>query len=699
MVAQLPSGTILAHRFEVLDWLGSGGFGIAYRCVDHKRSDTAVLKELAPTGSSRDALRMVLPPASSQVLKSKFQEEARRLSKLQLSCVPEVRAYFEENGTAYFAVDDAPDARPMSDRIGNIEMSDFRQLWASLLDALEDIHQVGLIHRDLKPSNILVFPDFRVWLIDFGAAREWHLSHSQSVTTTHTPGYSPPEQLGGRSSLTPSADVYALCATAYHVLTGTLLPSAPARAAGEDYLPIEVRVPHVDRSLSLAIQAGLALRVSERPHSIAALRDLELSRAIDPSLMDWNELDQKLWASRQYRHDPWACPGCQSPLIKPKPGREGACPVCREGKVVNRKVTPNLCPVCRESVLHRKDNRGVAVICPACTVGILRETGGLFRAKRSLHCTECGFSAEKHEHGLGDESWEVIRARSGRAEVVWTCASCHSVADELPDGRLRFVNSELVGEVHFPEEWTNLSHGLAPDSGNAVCQHCHADFYRDDHSLTLLREKLDPWGVSENLIGRRIAWSHLPWLASGKQSPQMGLLCTSCHSEWDESGEGVFALVTSRLSTLRRWQDHEASMEEWGRIAEGLPLPVEWPQWETALEDSLYQAYLEGEIGFRDDADLAWRGDAMSEALHGSGRLEIRGTHLTFGGLLRRTQIDLMESESVTGERITLLVEAGGETIDFVIEPMTLSVRLKSMTVEMHLKATDLARRLRAAMS
>ncbi len=699
MGVALPPGTVLSQRFEVVETLGSGGFGIAYRCRDHKRGDTAVVKELAPTGSTRDKLRLNLPSASALVLKAKFQEEARRVAKLHTSSVPDVRAYFEENGTAYFAVDDAPETRPLSDWIGRIEIEDFRLVWGALLDALEDVHQIGLIHRDLKPSNILVFPDFRVWLIDFGAAREWHLSHSQTQTTTHTPGYAPPEQLGGRSSLTPAADVYALCATAYHVLTGRLLPSAPARASGDEVPPLEDLRPDIDRSLALAIEAGLSLRVSERPQSMAALRDLELSQAVDPSVLGWQEIDRKLLASKQFRRDPWACPACQTPLSKPRPGREGTCPVCREGRVSTRKLTPNLCPSCNESVLQRRDNRDPAVICPSCKVGILRETGGLFRSKKELSCGECGFHEERHAGGVGELTWIEAQAQSGRADFVWICTSCKAVADEFDDGRVSFVNGKLANQALFPEEWTNVAHGLPPDSGNAVCTHCLADFYRDEQSITLLREKLDPWGVSENLIGRRIGWTHLPWLSTGKQSAHAGLLCPECHSEWDETATGMFALVVSRAGILRRWQDHEATMEEWGRLAEGLPLPAEWARWEEALADALYLAYLESEIGFRDDPDLAWRGDASSNALGGSGRIEIRGTNLSYGGLLRKTQINLLESDSVVGERHHLTVETAKSEVDFEIEPMTLAIRVKSATVELSLTATDLARRLRAAMA
>ena len=79
-------------------------------------------------------------------------------------------------------------------------------------------HNPPILHRDIKPSNLILTPDRKVYLIDFGAVQERPHSVGQSFTIVGTYGYTPMEQFGGQSE--PASDLYALGATLIHLLTG-----------------------------------------------------------------------------------------------------------------------------------------------------------------------------------------------------------------------------------------------------------------------------------------------------------------------------------------------------------------------------------------------------------------------------------------------------------------------------------------------
>ena len=96
-----------------------------------------------------------------------------------------------------------------------------------VMNALEKIHFRGMIHRDVSPSSIMILPDGRVRLLDFGAARDVSLE-AQNMTTMSAVfkyGYSPIEQLTQGMRQGPYTDIFALCATLYEMLTGSVPPS------------------------------------------------------------------------------------------------------------------------------------------------------------------------------------------------------------------------------------------------------------------------------------------------------------------------------------------------------------------------------------------------------------------------------------------------------------------------------------------
>lgn len=95
--------------------------------------------------------------------------------------------------------------------------------WAiQLCSVLDYLHtrKPAIIYRDLKPGNIMLRPDGRIVLIDFGTAREYKTGQEEDTISLGTKGYAAPEQYGGDGQTDARTDIYNLGATIYHLVTG-----------------------------------------------------------------------------------------------------------------------------------------------------------------------------------------------------------------------------------------------------------------------------------------------------------------------------------------------------------------------------------------------------------------------------------------------------------------------------------------------
>jgi hypothetical protein len=222
MVAEptyLTPGVVLQDRYEIADEIGRGGFSIVYRARDRRIGADVAIKLLVP------------PPAAARLARERLRREVQAVRQLSH---PNIVAVYDvvDDGPWSFVVMEyvpGPDLAVRVRQRGPLDSDGAARLGRDITAALAAAHRRGILHRDVKPQNILLAPDGRARLTDFGSAR---LAGQETVTQTGglvgTADYAAPEQLvGGRGDA--RADEYALGVTLYYALTGELPARVPSR--------------------------------------------------------------------------------------------------------------------------------------------------------------------------------------------------------------------------------------------------------------------------------------------------------------------------------------------------------------------------------------------------------------------------------------------------------------------------------------
>jgi serine/threonine-protein kinase len=198
--------------YELLEEIGRGGQGVVYRARQKSLNRTVALKVIG------------LGQWSSTPHLKRFRHEAEAAASLEHPQIVPIYEIGERDGSCYFSMkfveggqlDALVKREPLSPRRA-------AKLLVKIARTVQFAHEHGILHRDIKPGNILVDKNGEPHLTDFGLARlleqKSTITHSSDVLGT--PSYMSPEQATGRAKeLTPAADVYALGAVFYHMLTG-----------------------------------------------------------------------------------------------------------------------------------------------------------------------------------------------------------------------------------------------------------------------------------------------------------------------------------------------------------------------------------------------------------------------------------------------------------------------------------------------
>ncbi len=209
-------GQTIGH-YRIIERIGEGGMGEVYRAHDEQLDRDVALKVL-PSGTLTD-----------ESARRQFRKEALTLAKLNHPNIETVHEFNSQSGVDFLAMELVPGS-PLSQRLksGALPEQEVVGLGAQLAEALAVAHENGVIHRDLKPSNLMVTPDGRVKILDFGLAlllvpaQEGDVTQSITTTSTNISGtvpYMSPEQLRGLP-VDARSDIYAAGTVLYEMATG-----------------------------------------------------------------------------------------------------------------------------------------------------------------------------------------------------------------------------------------------------------------------------------------------------------------------------------------------------------------------------------------------------------------------------------------------------------------------------------------------
>ncbi len=282
----LPAGAILQGKYLIGRTLGAGGFGITYQAFQMNLDRVVAIKEFFPANIAVRAdqsyvngrgLSVRVSRADSKQVYEKtlgsFEEEGKKLASINLSGVVGIYDCFRENATAYLVMEYISGQNLkvyLAQQGGKLEEGEILKLLEPVILSLSKIHEIGIIHRDISPDNLILNKHGMPVLVDFGAARAiggYQDKEGKSFTIIMKQGYAPLEQYNSHGNQGPWTDVYALCATIYHLLTGHVAEDVSIRIQdgnSEENIRNELLAEGVSMRTASAVAAGMRILYTKR---------------------------------------------------------------------------------------------------------------------------------------------------------------------------------------------------------------------------------------------------------------------------------------------------------------------------------------------------------------------------------------------------------------------------------------------------
>jgi tRNA A-37 threonylcarbamoyl transferase component Bud32 len=254
------------ERYQRGERIASGGMGEVWRA-----RDTVLGREVAVKVLKREF-------ADDATFRARFAAEARHAAGLHHPGIASVFDYgILQEGNAPYLVMELVDGKPLSELLAQGQPFDAEQarlLALQVAEALAAAHEAGVVHRDVKPANLLVTPDGRVKITDFGIARATgSVAFTQTGQIVGTPQYLSPEQARGESA-TEASDVYALGVVLFECLSGRrpFVADTPiATALAQIHQPVPSLPDSVPPALAEVVRHALAKDPAERYADGAAI--------------------------------------------------------------------------------------------------------------------------------------------------------------------------------------------------------------------------------------------------------------------------------------------------------------------------------------------------------------------------------------------------------------------------------------------
>ena len=290
----------LIGRYELISELGRGGMGIVYRAWDADLQRHVALKVLL-AGGFTDSTGV-----------KRFLREARSAARIDHPGVVRVFDIGHHEDEVFFAMDliEGVNLANICDEIGQLPISEALRITRDISRALQAAHDLDLAHRDIKPGNVLLEPDGRVYITDFGLVSDQSGSRlTQTGQLMGTPAYMAPEQARGVGIQWKSTDIYAVGSVLYEMLAGCPAYDGPT---GMDILlalvadgPRAVRqIREIPQDVAVICERAMARDPDQRYASPAALAD-DIDRFLQGEPILARPVSQlyrlRLWSRRHER--------------------------------------------------------------------------------------------------------------------------------------------------------------------------------------------------------------------------------------------------------------------------------------------------------------------------------------------------------------------------------------------------------------
>ncbi|HEX3232682.1 MAG TPA: serine/threonine-protein kinase [Gemmatimonadales bacterium] len=273
----------LGDDYELLDLLGTGGFGRVYRVRDLQLEREVALKVLHPALTQ-----------DPEVLE-RFRREAQLAARLSHPNIVNIYDIAGRSGLIWYTMEliEGPSLAQLVEREGPLSLEQVLRLLREALSALAHAHGSGLVHRDIKPENMLIDLSGSLQITDFGLALALRGKFGGATSQSGTPQFASPEQLLGER-VDQRSDLYSLAAVACYALLGT--PPFPGLTTEQilakqttNQLPTLEQREDVSEALAAVLERALSADVEARFPSAAEFLQA-VNRAADPSrepVADW----------------------------------------------------------------------------------------------------------------------------------------------------------------------------------------------------------------------------------------------------------------------------------------------------------------------------------------------------------------------------------------------------------------------------
>ncbi len=214
----MDEGTLLNNRYQLLERLGSGGMSDVFRARDLMLERSVAIKILHENYSNDNAFQ------------DRFRQEARAAANLSHPNIVTVHDFGFDHSQLFIVMEHIPgkDLKTLLRQRGRYSVEDAIPVMVQACAGIGYAHRAGLVHCDIKPHNMIVTPDGRLKVTDFGIARALATIQpdERAEVVWGSPQYFSPEQATGEAP-SPASDVYSLGIVLYEVLTGALPFNAP----------------------------------------------------------------------------------------------------------------------------------------------------------------------------------------------------------------------------------------------------------------------------------------------------------------------------------------------------------------------------------------------------------------------------------------------------------------------------------------